>query len=84
MVIKYSKIPIPIMTFTYHKLVIDKKGTEEQFSYYVVYTDRFKAKFKKKATAWCKKNCGKRYIIKAYGCWFQTREDAEAFKLKWL
>lgn len=81
MVVKYSEVSIPIMKFCYHKLSIDKKGNEEYFDYYVVYTNKFKAK--KKANTWCKKNCG-RYIMRTYGCWFQTREDAEAFKLKWL
>ena len=83
MVIKYSYNSLTVMKFTHVKLTIDKKGTEEEFDFYVVYTDKFESKFKKKAGRWCKKNCEKRYIMRTYGCWFQTREDAEAFKLKW-
>jgi len=82
MAIKHPEIPIPIMKFCYHKLPIDKKGTEEDFDYYVVYTNKFKAK--KKADKWCKKNCEKKHVMRKRGCWFQTREDAEAFKTKWL
>ena len=77
-----SEIIIPIMKFCYHKLPTDN-GIEE-FDYYVNYTDKFKTKIKKKADKWCQKNCEKKHIMRKYGCWFQTREDATAFKLKWL
>ncbi len=73
-----------ILLFTFLELPIDKKGTKEKFSFFVVYPDNFEHNSKKKLSRWCKKNCEKRYIIKTTGCWFQTREDAEAFKLKWL
>lgn len=71
-----------IMKFSYVKLPIDKKGTEEYFDYYLIYTDDFKPL--KKVERWCKKNCEKKYVMKTHGCWFQTREDAMAFKLRWL
>jgi len=81
---KSSDVIIPVMKFSYHKLPIDKKGTEEEFDFFVPYTYKFKNQFKKKAGKWCQKNCEKKYVMRTYGCWFQTREDAEAFRSKWL
>ncbi|KKM86303.1 hypothetical protein LCGC14_1280290 [marine sediment metagenome] len=72
-----------ILAFVFLELSIDKKGTKEEFGFYVVHGDDFNSKSKKKASRWCKKNCEKRYVMKTSGCWFQTRGDAEAFELKW-
>lgn len=72
-----------ILLFTFLKLPINKKGTKEEFGFYVVHGDDFDSKSKKKANRWCKKNCEKRYVMKIHGCWFQIRRDAEAFELKW-
>ena len=49
----------------------------------MVYDSKTFDKNKKKLNRWCKKNCEKKYKLNAYGCWFQTREDAELFRSKW-
>lgn len=72
-----------ILLFKFLELSINRKGIKEEFGFYVVHADNFDSKTKKKANRWCKKNCGAKHLMKIHGCWFQIREDAEAFELKW-
>lgn len=73
-----------ILKFTYHQILVNKKtNLYEDFDYCLIYDSKTFDKDKAKLTRWCRKHCKARYKLNAYGCWFQTRDDAEAFKSRW-
>lgn len=72
-----------ILIFKYHEILIHKRNkTYETFSFCIIY-DSKTFDDKKKLSRWCRKHCEKKYNLNQYGCWFQTRDDAEAFEKKW-
>ena len=72
------------MKFKYHKMWIGgENGILEEFNFYVEYPDELNPGDKEEIDVWCHENCEKKYNIRTYGCWFQTREDATGFKLWW-
>lgn len=73
-----------ICIFRYRKILVDKKNNiYEDFNFCLIYDSKTFDKDKKKLNRWCRKHCEKKYKLNPYGCWFQTREDAKAFELKW-
>ena len=74
-----------ILKYTYRKILINKRNKiYETFDYTVIHNSETFDKDKTKLNRWCRKNCKNKYKLNTPGCHFQTRDDAEAFELKWM
>ena len=62
----------------------EKNGALEDFDYCATCFNLTDFKDEKAMLKWCLKNCKKNYKMAKHSCWFQIREDAEAFESKWL
>lgn len=71
-----------LLKYCYHQILVDK--IYEDFDYCLIQKSETFDKDKRKLNMWCKKNCTKKYKLKAFSCWFQSREDADAYYSKWL
>ena len=74
-----------ILKYTYRKILINKRNkVYETFDYTVIYNNKTFDEDRAKQNRWCRRNCKNKYKLTAHGCHFKTRDDAEAFKLKWM